>query len=194
MTNSHTHTHTHTHTFFFSPSHYALSQNIDCSSGALQQDLIVDALAEDAFPARLACLSSLLWPLCYPRNERPRAAACLSRFLLTQTLKLGFWRQCFLWEVISGEPWGGNERAQNRGKPCMYWCYRNQYCCCVSYSVVSDSLLTPWTAARQAPLSVGFSRQEYWSGLPFPSPGDLPDPGIKPSSPTLQADSLSSEL
>ena len=47
---------------------------------------------------------------------------------------------------------------------------------------------TPWTVAYQAPLSVGFSRQEYWSGLPFPSPGDLPDPGIKPGSPAFQAD------
>ncbi|KAM7230968.1 hypothetical protein CapIbe_018458, partial [Capra ibex] len=42
--------------------------------------------------------------------------------------------------------------------------------------------VTPWTLARQAPLSMGFSRQEYWSGLPFPSPGDLPDPGIDPAS------------
>ena len=49
---------------------------------------------------------------------------------------------------------------------------------------------TPQTAACQAPLSLGFSRQEYWSGLPFSSPGDLPDPGIKPRSPTLQADAL----
>ena len=49
---------------------------------------------------------------------------------------------------------------------------------------------TLWTIARQAPLFMGFSRQEYWSGLPFPSPGDLPNPGIKLSSPTLQADSL----
>ena len=52
---------------------------------------------------------------------------------------------------------------------------------------------TPWTAVHQAPLSVGFSRQEYWSRLPFPSPGDLPIPGIKPTppvSPALQADSL----
>ena len=47
---------------------------------------------------------------------------------------------------------------------------------------------TPWTIAHQAPLSVGVSRQEYWSGLPFPSPGDLPDLGIEPRSPTLQAD------
>ena len=48
---------------------------------------------------------------------------------------------------------------------------------------------TPWTNL-QAPLSMGFSRQEYWSGLPFPSTGDLPDPGMKPRSPALQADAL----
>ena len=47
--------------------------------------------------------------------------------------------------------------------------------------------MTPWTVARQAPLSVGFPRQEYWSGLPFPSPGDLPAPGIEPGSLALQA-------
>ena len=52
---------------------------------------------------------------------------------------------------------------------------------------------TPWTVACQAPLFMGFSRQEYWSGWPFPSSGDLPDPGIEPGSPTLQADSLPSE-
>ena len=54
-------------------------------------------------------------------------------------------------------------------------------------------LATLQTVAHQAPPSMGFSRQEYWSGLPFPSPGDLPDPGIEPSSPALQADSLLSE-
>ena len=52
------------------------------------------------------------------------------------------------------------------------------------------TLCDPWTAAHQAPLSMGFSRQEYWSGLSFPSPGDRPNPGIKPRSPELQADSL----
>ena len=52
---------------------------------------------------------------------------------------------------------------------------------------------TLWTVARQAPLSMGFSRQEYWSGLPFPSPGDLLNPGIELRSPTLQADALTSE-
>ena len=54
-------------------------------------------------------------------------------------------------------------------------------------------VVTPWTVACQPPLSMEFSRQEYWSGLPFPSPGDLPDPGIEPGSPALQADSLPSE-
>ena len=51
----------------------------------------------------------------------------------------------------------------------------------------------PWTVAHQAPLSMEFSRQDYWSGLPFPSPGELPNPGIKPGSPELQADSLPSK-
>ena len=51
----------------------------------------------------------------------------------------------------------------------------------------------PWTVAHQAPQSMGFSRQEYWSGLPFPSPGALPDPGIEPKSPALWADTLTSE-
>ena len=64
-------------------------------------------------------------------------------------------------------------------------------------SVVDKScptLAIPWTVACQAPLSMGFSMQEYWSGLPFPSPGDLPDPGIKPGSPALQAEDLPTEL
>ena len=65
-----------------------------------------------------------------------------------------------------------------------------------SSSTVAKSCLTPltkWIVAGQAPLSMEFSRQEYWSGLPFPSPGDLPNPGIELRSPTLQADGLSSE-
>ena len=57
---------------------------------------------------------------------------------------------------------------------------------------MSDSV-TPWTVAHQAPPSLGFSRQEYWSGLPFPSPGDLPHPGNERMSPALQAESLPSE-
>ena len=53
-------------------------------------------------------------------------------------------------------------------------------------------IATPWTVAYQAPPSIGFSRQEYWSGVPFPSLGDLPDPGIEPGSPAFQADALTS--
>ena len=56
------------------------------------------------------------------------------------------------------------------------------------------TLVTPWTVARQALLFMGFSRQGYWNGLSFPSPADLPDPGIEPRSPALQADSLPTEL
>ena len=56
------------------------------------------------------------------------------------------------------------------------------------------TLATPWTVARQAPLSMGFSRPEYWSGFLFPSPGDLTDPGIELRSPALQADALPTEL
>ena len=59
----------------------------------------------------------------------------------------------------------------------------------LSCSIVSNSA-TPWTVARQAPLSMGFSRQEYLSCLPFPPPAYLPDPGMEPTSPALQADSL----
>ena len=58
---------------------------------------------------------------------------------------------------------------------------------------MSNSFVIPWPVAHQGPLSMGFLRQEYWSVLPFPSPGDLPDPEIEPGSPTLQADSLLSE-
>ena len=65
-------------------------------------------------------------------------------------------------------------------------------CVCKLLSYV-QLFVTLWTVALQAPLSMGFSRQEYCSGLPFPSPGDLPNPGIKPGSPALQADALSSE-
>ena len=64
-------------------------------------------------------------------------------------------------------------------------------------SLVTNScpiLATPWTVACRAPLSMGFSRQEHWSGLPFPSPGDIPFPGIEPSFSALQVDSLRTEL
>ena len=83
-----------------------------------------------------------------------------------------------------------DRERRNMGKDRYEW-----VCVCVSRSVVSDPFVTLWTVDRQAPLSMGFSRQqEYWNGLPFPSPGDLPKPGIEPislMSLALQEDLLS---
>ena len=68
-----------------------------------------------------------------------------------------------------------------------FWCYGLVAKSCLT-------LATPWTIACQVPLSMGISRQEYWSRLPFPSPGDLPHPGIERGFPALQANSLPTEL
>ena len=65
-----------------------------------------------------------------------------------------------------------------------------QLLCCCLFDVMSDCVATPRTVAYQSPLSMGFARQEYWSGLPFPPPGGLRAPAIEPASPALQADSL----
>ena len=85
---------------------------------------------------------------------------------------------CFLWSLLS---------TLSRSSGFCIWLLR-ALCKSVllfSYSVVSNSLVTPRTVAHQAPLSMGCPRQEYWTGLPFPSPGDLSDPGIEPRSPAL---------
>ena len=74
-----------------------------------------------------------------------------------------------------------------------FYDHQNYVSLCVHVSAVLSHVrlfVTPWTVACQAPLSMGFSRQECWSGLPFPSPGDLPDPGIEPALPALQANCL----
>ena len=63
--------------------------------------------------------------------------------------------------------------------------YTHIYCCGCLVTKSCPTLVTPWFIAHQAPLPMGFPRQEYWSGLPFPSPGDLPSPGIEPASPAL---------
>ena len=72
--------------------------------------------------------------------------------------------------------------------PFKFYSFGWRGCVCVSHSVMSNSA-TPWTTVGQAPLALEFSRQEYWSGLPFPPPGDLSNPGTKPGSPALQVDS-----
>ena len=76
----------------------------------------------------------------------------------------------------------------------IIYCFMPYVCIFVGVeSLICVSFVTPSTIAHQAPPSMEFSKQEYWSGLPFPSPGDLPDPGIEPGSPVLQADALPSE-
>ena len=81
-------------------------------------------------------------------------------------------------------------RSPQIGQPC--WTHLLHACMLSRFSLVR-LFVTLWTIAHQAPVSMEFSRQEYWSGLPFPSPGDLPDPAIKPMSLALQAGSLPSE-
>ena len=82
------------------------------------------------------------------------------------------------WRVYMGKPFQAEELACGA---------KTSLCVCVNHSVISDSVI-PWTVACQVPLSMEFSRPEYWSGLPFPPPGDLSHPRIQPGSPTLQAD------
>ena len=102
-----------------------------------------------------------------------------------------------------GLPWVtvSSTEEKSMGCPhCFTVCRTQGHLCFMKVKTKVKSLscvqlfVTPWTVAYQAPLSMEFPRQEYWSGLPFPSPGDLPDPGIEPRSPTLQADALPSEL
>ena len=87
------------------------------------------------------------------------------------------------WDNLSGEKASCPNSFFINMQVCVLSCFSHFRLCA-----------TPWTVAHQAPLSVEFSRQESWSGLPFLSPGDLPKPAIKPGSPPLQADSLPSEL
>ena len=91
------------------------------------------------------------------------------------------------------------ETSYSTDGPRLFSCMGMCVCVCVCVYVFKSLsrgrlFVISWTVNKQAPLSMGFSRPEYWSGLPFPSPGHLSDPGIKPRSPILQADSLLSEL
>ena len=93
----------------------------------------------------------------------------------------------------------GSLKKQESSRKNIYFCFIDYAKAfdCVKMKVKSLSCIrlfgTPWTVAYQAPPSMGFSRQEYWNGLPFPTPGGLPDPGIKPWSSAFQADALTSE-
>ena len=106
------------------------------------------------------------------------------------------WTQYSAWTSVDGTYWLLIIFCWRRN-PEQRWYYRGQAnneskWKCRSFSCVW-LFVTPWTIAHQTPLSVEFSRQEYWSGLPFPSPEDLPHPGIEPRFPALQADYLPTE-
>ena len=98
-------------------------------------------------------------------------------------------------EVADSRTWLSDRTTTRIEKKliCNPECIENQWQWKQSCSSCVWLFVTPWTVAHQAPPSMGFSRQDYWSELPFPSPGDLPDPGIEPRSSTLQADTLTSE-
>ena len=97
----------------------------------------------------------------------------------------------FVWERKVGMWSGGNPGASEEGT--VTWGPRADWKKKVKSPSRVQLFATPWTVTYRAPLSMGFSRQEYWSELPFPSPRDLSNPGIKPRSPMLQADALPSE-
>ena len=125
--------------------------------------------------------------------------------LISSLIKCGQRYPNIIWKLyfISKHVWGTQNIAWLQAfdkYPCVYI----YICVCVyiyihmKWSEVKSLsrvwlFATLWTVAHQAPLSMGFSRHGYWSGLPFPSPGDRPNPGIEPRSPTLQADTLTSE-
>ena len=142
---------------------------------------------------------SLIWPS-QPPLETPSSHVYLQgrKVHLTELWRLGHGPK-----AISRRPLTGRGPVPSRPSlplwPCLldHHGVRTWIIHLLSLRVKSLShvwlFATPWTVAYQAPPSMGFSRQECWSGLPFPSPGDLPDPGIEPGSPRLQADTLPSE-
>ena len=108
-------------------------------------------------------------------------------------------RNCILFELqyVDGEtkkPLNNNRNSNSLFLQSFLYAQHHVHACVIICFSRVQIFATPWTVACQAPLSKGFSRQEYWSGLPFPTLGHLPDPGIKPGSPALHVDSLPSEL
>ena len=101
------------------------------------------------------------------------------------------WPRDWMLSSMAGRSHQGSPKNPWRDGLCLEYAYASE----VKVKSLSRVRLfeTPWTVAHQAPPSMGFSKQEYWSGLPFPSPGNLPDPGIEPGSPAFQADVLTSE-
>ena len=108
----------------------------------------------------------------------------VSRIQSTSVYLLNFNTACWNGSKNSnGESWRNASWFQAATQPLRVALPRGCLVCCCC--LVAKSCLTPWTMAHQAPVSMAFSRQEYWSGLPFPSPGALPDPGAEPASSAL---------
>ena len=103
----------------------------------------------------------------------------------SSSYKLKLSTRCSVTTKTGGMEWEVGGRFKREGDICTLL---------FSCSIVSNSSVTPWTVACQAPLCMGFSRQEYWSWLPFPSPGDILDPGIKSTSPALAAGYFTTQL
>ena len=152
------------------------------------------------FSLPLLCKQRILHPRVGPRCHLPTAAHTECRSLVpfqeqispliallllsyrptvTQSANLPL-------QVCEKSPWGHLILRNHSSLHCMRGCMLGHFSC-------ERLFVTLWTIAHQAPLSMGFSRQEYWSGLPCSPPGDLPNLGMEPRSPALQADSLSAE-
>ena len=138
---------------------------------------------------------TLLFPSTIPPNKEP----VRNRSLLTVLqLFICITFPSELWElVMDREAWHAAIHGVTKSRTRLSDWTELNWIFCYGSGLVDKScptLGTPWTIFCQAPLSMRFSRQEYWSGLPFPSPGDLPDPRIEPRSSALQTDSLPTEL
>ena len=133
-------------------------------------------------------------PRIKPRSPTLQVVSCNAGGFLTSWATR---KPCSVHTVNYFSPTKGRHARQDWSEDWILLLAYVRVCVCVCVCTQSLScvwlFVTPWTVAHHVPLSVGFSRQEHWSGLPFPPPGDLPDPGIEPespSSPALQVDSL----
>ena len=119
------------------------------------------------------------------KNTGVGCLALLQGIFLTQQSNLRL--LCLLHWQEDSLPLAPPEKPQNVKESSLKTLFSSCCCCLVAQSCLT---VTPWTVAHQAPLSMEFPRQAHWSGLPFPSPGDLLDPGIEPRFPAFQTDSL----
>ena len=136
-------------------------------------------------------LSVVSFAVIFSHSEGIRLTLLIVSFIVQKLLSL-IRSHLFIFVFISITLGGGSQRIL------LWFMLEGVLCFPLKWSEVKSLsrvwlFATPWTVAYQDSPSMGFSRQEYWSGLPFPSPGDLPDPGIEPRSPKLEADTSTSE-